>query len=148
LAGFPYPVIYDNPNVQHNCVYQVFLCIKHPLITTKIPKHVLDALQKSANRQRRSGNYGLSFAKSSVDAKQWVQDLLDDIAATGGKMSWTVIPDWATKVLQSLGYDGIQDIGGKRGGEGHVVWVPFEETQVKSAISNKKFDPTKKNIHK
>lgn len=53
------------------------------------------------------------------------------------------------KVLKSMGYDGIKDTGGKSGGEGHTVWIPFDEVQIKSAIGNiGKYDPTKRDIRK
>jgi hypothetical protein len=52
-----------------------------------------------------------------------------------------VIPDWVTKTLIYLGYDGIADVGGKHGGISHGVWIPFFENQVRFALYNK---PNKK----
>ncbi|MBU2249937.1 MAG: hypothetical protein KKD77_24540 [Gammaproteobacteria bacterium] len=61
--------------------------------------------------------------------------LIDDKEANT-RHAWTSIPDWVTKVLKEKGYDGIKDTGGKYGGTKHSVWIPFDDKQVKSAISN------------
>ncbi|MEE0839674.1 MAG: hypothetical protein U0L72_03870, partial [Acutalibacteraceae bacterium] len=47
--------------------------------------------------------------------------------------AWTVIPDFVTDYLKEQKYDGIKDKGGKGGGDGHTVWIPFSSEQVKSA---------------
>src|SRR5690606_19980636 len=61
--------------------------------------------------------------------------------------AWTSIPDWVTGTLKDRGFDGIKDVGGKNGGLGHTVWIPFTDTQVKSAIGNSgKFDMSKPSI--
>ncbi len=38
-----------------------------------------------------------------------------------------------TDYLKNLGHDGIRDQGGKGGGEGHTVWIPFTGEQVKDS---------------
>jgi len=55
---------------------------------------------------------------------------------------WTSIPDKVTAELRKLGYDGILDTGGKMGGKGHTVAIPFEPGQVRSTAA--KFDPKKR----
>lgn len=151
LAGFNRPIRIFDPNSTIPFVYKVYLSIKNPLISTNIPKRVLDALSTVANKQKSKNisDFNMNmWVKKTQNAKEWFRDLLDDIEITGGKNSWTVIPDWVTKTLESFGYDGIHDIGGKNiQSYDHSVWIPFYETQVKSAISNYGYDPTKKNIH-
>ena len=148
LAGMTTPVRFDHPNATYPAVYQVFLSIQTPLTLTTIPKSVLNALQKAANRQpHKPDNLGYHWDKDQTDAREWFRALLNDIEETGGKLSWTVIPNWVTKVLKDFGYDGIHDVGGKFSIKTHTVWIPFDEHQVKSAISNTNFDPNKKNIH-
>src|ERR1019366_8492594 len=150
LAGFTQYVRIFDPNSTMPFVYKVYLSIKNPLVSLNIPQNVLDALSKAAAKQRSKRiDYSMDqWNKNTGDAKEWLRDLLDDIADSGGKNSWTVVPDWVTKTLQSLGYDGIKDIGGKNNKSyDHSVWIPFYETQVKSAISNRGYNPNKKNIH-
>ena len=150
LAGMTTPVIYDHPNASYPAVYAVYMSIQNPLVSTQVPTGVLEALRKVSVRQKSVSLDSMTYAwnKNHTDGRQWFRDLLDDIERTGGRNSWTVVPDWVTKVLKAFGYDGIHDIGGKNGGDvTHSVWIPFEENQVKSAISNTKFNPAKKNIH-
>jgi hypothetical protein len=146
LAGLSHRVWIFDPRKTMPFVYQVFLCIKNPLISTMMPSRVIDALTAVAAKQRRKvgSMTGDQWNKKNTDARAWIEQLLDKI---NSDHAWTVIPDWVTKTLISLGYDGIQDVGGKHGSTGHTVWIPFDEHQVKSAISNKKFDPSKSNIH-
>lgn len=148
LSGMTTPVRFNDPKATYPAVYSVFMKIETPLVTTNIPKSVIEALQKSASKQRAYVGYDTTaWNKSTVDAKQWFLDLLRDVEETGGRLSWTVVPDWATKVLKGFGYDGIQDVGGKHGGGSHTVWIPFEDNQVKSTVSNSGFDSSKNNIH-
>jgi len=149
LAGLTLPVRMADPRETYPFVYAVYLSIQNPLVTTAIPQNVLDALGKEAARRRapRRRIGADAWDKRTVDPRQWFRDLLDDIESTSGAHSWTTIPDWVTETLKRLGYDGIKDVGGKNGGPGHTVWIPFEENQVKSAIANRNFNPAKKNIH-
>ena len=150
LAGFTKYVRIFDPNSTMPFVYKVYLSIKNPLVSLNIPQNVLDALSKAAAKQRsKRMDYSMDqWNKNTGDAKEWLRGLLADIADSGGKNSWTVVPDWVTKTLQSLGYDGIKDIGGKNNQSyDHSVWIPFYEDQVKSAIYNRGYNPNKKNIH-
>lgn len=148
LAGMTTPVRFEHPHATYPAVYAVYMSIQKPLVSSTVPKEVLDSLQKAAGRSRTRGNdNGYQWDKRNVDARTWFRLLLDDIERSGGTNSWTVIPDWVTDVLKAFGYDGIQDTGGKQGGAGHDVWIPFEEHQVKSAISNTAFRADKNSIH-
>lgn len=149
LAGFPWKVTYDSPFAEHPAVIPVYLSIQNPLITNAIPAEVIDALETQAKKQKRPRqSVGADpWDKRIRDPREWVAELKKDSAAGKNSFVWTSIPDWVTAVLKAQGYDGIQDTGGKMGGQGHNVWVPFEETQVKSALANRgTFDATKANI--
>jgi hypothetical protein len=145
LAGLKRAIKYDHPHATYPAVYQVFLSIQTPLVTGNIPQAVIDALGKAASR-RRGRDWGSQWDKSTVDPREWFRRLLDDMEG-GTDYTWTVIPDWVTQVLRGFGYDGIQDTGGKYHDAKHSVWIPFDEHQVKSAISNRHFRSDRKNIH-
>jgi hypothetical protein len=78
---------------------------------------------------------------SRYTPKQWVDDLADDIAQGKNSYVWTSIPDKVTEQLKKLGYDGILDTGGKAGGQGHQVVIPFAANQVRSKFAA--FDPSR-----
>ena len=146
LSGFPYHVEYNNPKTTYPAVYAVYLSIQHPLVTNNIPQKVVEALLKASKRVRSQSTVGFSWNKKEIDPNIWMKELFSSIE-NDSNTHWTTVPDWVTKTLQSFGYDGIKDSGGKNINYGHTVWIPFMETQVKSAISNTKFDPNKKSIH-
>lgn len=140
---------YDDPNAVRSGVIPVYLSIKNPLVTDSIPSDVLSSLDKASRRQRvpKQTIGADQWDKRIQNPHEWMDELKADHAAGRNSMAWTTIPDWVTKTLASHGYDGVHDTGGKNGGPEHSVWVPFEPTQIKSAIGNKgKFNPTKKNI--
>lgn len=136
---------FDGPSRSQAGVYPVLLSIQKPLVTTAVPPSVISALEK-ASRRAPAPSDAPDAGKKSMEPSDWIEIL----KAEQGKNSfiWTAIPDWVTKELKKLGYDGIHDLGNKSGfGVDHDVWVPFEENQVKSAIGNRgTFDPTSKNI--
>ena len=140
----------DDPNAARSAVYPVYLSIKNPLDTASIPENVVAALEQASRGKRAKraiGGNPDAWDKNTVSGKDWVAALKEDIA-NGTTYAWTRIPDWATQTLSSLGYDGIKDTGGKRGGTAHQVWIPFNETQIKSATGNRgTFDPTSPNIN-
>ena len=140
LAGMTTPVRFAHPSATTPFVYKVYLSIQNPLDTANIPTNVIDALGKAVRRQPRKPLNSQVWDKRTQDAQQWYQMLLDPKRIT---YAWTTIPDWVTITLESLGYDGIKDTGGKGGGEQHTVWIPFHENQVKSAISNVTFSRSK-----
>lgn len=149
-AGVPTQnVSYNDPWAVRSAVYPVYLSIKNPFVTTNIPSEAVDALQEASKRKRRRTPVGGDpdmWDKNSNSGAEWMAVFREDIAKGGG-LSWTSIPDWVTQTLQSLGYDGIRDVGGKYGGSPHDVWIPFEEAQVKSATGNRgTFDPANARI--
>ena len=133
-----------------DAVYPVHLAISNPLDTGAIPPEVVSALEAAAKKTRmsRALDSGDPWDKRRrFSPREWVDTLREDIASGKNSFVWTSIPDWVTRTLEGLGFDGIRDTGGKMGGAGHDVWVPFKETQVKSAIGNRgTFDPNDPNI--
>jgi hypothetical protein len=125
----------DDPNATNPKVYDTYLKIQNPLVTTAIPQDVLTALKSEAQKQRKARvTYGAdAWDKRTRDPKEWVKQLEEDYAKGENSMAWTSIPDWVTKTLQRFGYDGIHDTGGKLGGSSHDVYIPFDEHQVKSS---------------
>ena len=139
----------DFPTSTYPAVYKTYLNIKNPLDTSNIDEYTLTQLEYVANKTRKPAQRGGAdfWDKNTRDPKDWIAQLKEDTAAGKNSMVWTSIPDWVTKALKNIGYDGIKDTGGKLGGESHTVWIPFEENQIKSATGNiGKFDPGSKNI--
>ena len=136
--------IYDSPHAVRSAVYPVYLSIKNPLDATNIPAEVLEALTQDGKRKRAkqaAGGNADSWDKNTISGKEWIEAINQD-RANGTTHAWTRIPDWATATLTRLGYDGVRDTGGKFGGLTHTVWIPFNESQVKSATGNRgTFDP-------
>jgi len=130
---------YIEQNSTTPAVLAVYLKIRNPLDTRDIPRGVVDALEQKSRRQRapRQQMGADMWDKNTRDPKQWMQALRDDLAEGKNSYAWTSIPDWVTETLESLGYDGIFDRGGKGGGQEHTVYIPFRPDQVKSAVGNR-----------
>jgi hypothetical protein len=151
-AGFPTKdVTYDSPHSEFPFVYKNYIAMQKPLATGDIPQEVRNALNAAAkkDRSRRKYQNGADmWDKDTRTLKEWVENF-NDPDNKNAAMVWTSIPDKVTEVFKSLGYDGIIDYSGKGGGHAHPVYIPFEETQVKSAIGNKgTFDGSKNDILK
>lgn len=147
-AGVDRGISFHDPNSSLPAVYPVYLSIYKPLDTSNIPDEVVATLRKAAKRVRiKPENGGDLWDKNRRSPADWIENLEEDLRTQKSSHAWTSIPDWVTKTLKSLGYDGIKDTGGKLGGEAHAVWIPFEEHQVKSATGNRgTFDPNDPNI--
>ena len=134
-------VIFADPDEQNSGVVPVYLNIKNPLVTSNVPMDVITSLKKVAGRYKAkihpAGNDRDAWDKNLISGLEWIKLLENN---TVGE-AWTVIPDWVTKTLIYLGYDGIADTGGKHSGKSHGVWIPFSEDQVRFALYNK---PNKK----
>lgn len=145
-AGVPMKdVTYDSPHDTYPFVYKNYISMQKPLVTRDLPPDVVAALEAAAKHDRSRATPGADpWAKTGTTLRGWLHELKDP---TMSEHAWTHIPDKVTAVLKSLGYDGIIDSSGKGGGEQHPVYVPFDETQVKSAVGNKgTFDTMKTNI--
>jgi len=118
--------------------------IKNPLDTMNIPNELKAALQERATIEepkfvREPG--GADFwDKNTISPLEWI-DYFNKNMETGDTTVWTRIPDWATDTIKSYGYDGIKDYGGKYSSNKHTVWIPFDETQVKSIFNQGTFNP-------
>ena len=147
-AGFPMEdVAYDSPFAAYPFVYKNYIAMQKPLVTSDIPQSVVDALNAAAKSDRsRAKQTGADmWDKRTRTMRDWVAEF----NKTDNKYVWTSIPDTVTNLFKSLGYDGIIDWSGKGGGTSYPVYIPFEETQVKSAIGNKgTFDSSKNDILK
>lgn len=147
LAGFPMKsVTFDSPNAEYPAVYKNFIHMQSPLVTNDIPQSVVDALNSAArkDRSRAAGAGADMWDKNTRTLREWVDAFNEKDRA----YVWTSIPDKVTALFKSLGYDGIIDWAGKGGNSiTPPVYIPFEENQVKSAISNKgSFDRGKNRI--
>lgn len=136
LAGIK-GVEYRDPDARYEKVYETFLNIQNPFNTATVDESFTSKFEEWYNQQPE-GKYDRNTAaadmwdKNSQTAKKFIERLRDDIQ-NGTSYAWTSIPDSMTDYLKYLGHDGIQDTGGKNGGETHTVWIPFMSEQIKSA---------------
>lgn len=136
LAGLN-DVEYRDPNTRHEKVYDVFLKIKNPFDASNAEQSFYEGLSEwlentdISEYQKESAGADM-WDKNRIEPERFLKRLADDIEA-GTSNAWTSIPDYVTAYLKELGYDGIKDVGGKGGGGGHTVWIPFTGKQVKSA---------------
>lgn len=140
---------FDSPHAEYPGVFPVYLSIQKPVESLDVPTEVVEALAKASRRQRipRSDAGADQWDKRIQHPQTWMERLTTKMEDPGAGYAWTTIPDWVTRTLKGMGYDGIHDRGGKGGGEHHGVWVPFEPGQIKSATGNRgTFDPKDSNI--
>lgn len=146
LAGVPDKTVeFDSQNASYPAVYKLWVSMRSPLVTNDVPQSVRDALNAAAktDRSRAKADGADEWDKARRTLRQWVADF----NAESQPMVWTSIPDKVTDLLRSLGYDGIIDTGGKMGGAEHRVYVPFKNTQIKSATGNRgTYDLGEKNM--
>lgn len=148
LAGYPHQISEANaPWTEARGVFPGMLRMRNPLRTDDVAvmtEKVLPALEKAFARDRtRAREYGADqWDKNRRTPRQWIEEAKADYAKGENSFAWTSIPDKVTAELRKLGYDGILDTGGKMGGQGHTVAIPFEPGQVRSTAA--KFDPKKR----
>lgn len=136
LAGIK-GVEYRDPDARHEKVYDAFLKIQNPFNTATVDEDFASGFEEWYSQQPK-GKYDRDTAaadmwdKNSQTSETFLGRLRVDIAV-GTSHAWTSIPDSVTDYLKHLKHDGIQDVGGKNGGESHTVWIPFSSEQVKSA---------------
>jgi hypothetical protein len=138
---------YVSPHREHPGVIPAYLAIKNPLDTSTIDAGLVEKLRRAGVRKRgKQGEGADMWDKRHVSGAMFTQRLRDDIES-GNTHAWTSVPDWVTDALRAEGFDGIRDRGGKMGGVGHSVWVPFQSNQIKSATGNRgTFDPASADI--
>ncbi len=137
LAGVE-DVLFNNPYRKEPKVYEVFLNIQNPFGTGNVSKRDIEGLKAAAKKIKYDPAQATSadaWDKTGISPTEWIAKFEDGLAKNS-TWAWTSIPDWVTNYLKAQGYDGIKDTGGKGGGAGHTVWIPFESTQIKSATDN------------
>lgn len=136
---------FNDPFRAEPAVFPVHLKMQNPLKTgdTETINQLIPILEKASARQPlpKYSTGADPWDKSTRNAIDWVKQLKEDTAKGENSMAWTSIPDWVTRKLRELGYDGIIDTGGKMGGIEHQVAIPFQSNQVRSPWAN--YDPAK-----
>ena len=141
-------MFYTDPNGSDEGVFHVFMDMKKPFDTSKdITKGFMRSLRAAAKKApKQQYENGVDFwDKNALEPMEFVERVERDIE-NGTTHAWTAIPDWVTALLQKKGYDGIRDTGGKNGGVGHTVYIPFESNQIKSVDNNGAFSTDDVNI--
>lgn len=148
LAGYPHPISQKNaPWTEHPAVIPAHIRMKNPLNTNNadyMRSKVIPALEDAFKKDRsRTKEFGADMwdKDTRYTPKEWVAQLKEDLAKGDNSFVWTSIPDKVTAQLRALGHDGILDRGGKQGGDGHNVAIPFNPQDVRSV--NAAFDPAK-----
>ena len=130
-------VEYRNPDARYEKTYDTWLKIQKPFDTDNVNQSFYDSLSEWIDNhdmsvyEKETSNADF-WDKNNQTPESWLEKLSDDIE-NNVTHAWTVIPDFVTDYLKEQGYDGIKDKGGKGGGAGHTVWIPFSSEQVKSA---------------
>lgn len=144
---------YTNPQEPRSAVTPVYLSIQNPLRASNVTPEVISELGKRVSRSRakaKSGDGRDLWDKETRTPQEWMQVLEEEHKKHGNDLSssyvFTSVPEKITKALQAMGYDGIEDRGGKMGGPGHGVWVAFEPEQIKSIFNKGMFDPKSQKI--
>ena len=152
LAGYPHPVSTKNaPWTKAEGVLPVYMRMSKPLQTDNAAElqNIITQLRQDFARDRSVKKpYGADMWDKSTrhTPREWVEQLAEDVAKGENSFVWTSIPDKVTNALKRMGYDGIIDTGGKMGGNGHRVAIPFSPTNVRSI--NAKFDPSESSSSK
>ena len=128
---------YRDPDARHEKVYDTYLKIAKPFNTDNVDEAFVEGLESWYEEQDEE-----IYIRESADSDLWdknnrtiedVTEKLREDIEDGTTYTWTSIPDFLTDYLKSQGFDGIQDRGGKKGGDEHTVYIPFSSEQVKSA---------------
>jgi hypothetical protein len=132
LAGLD-GVTYDSPWLEQPGVLEAHLAIRTPFDTSAISDDDFAALEAASKGKRGSANVVDEWDKRRFSGREWM-DLLAQDRRDGTSFAWTSVPDWVSRELHRMGYDGITDRGGKYGDHiEHIVWIPFFPWQVKKA---------------
>lgn len=140
-GGLDRPVQYDSPHITAPGVLPVYSRVANPMDTSNQEAliAVASAIERAAKGKRSRSGFGVDqWDKNTIGLKEFSARLQDDLK-NGTTHAWTSIPDDVTAVIKGMGYDGILDRGGKNGGYGHNVLIPFDENQIRSI--NADFNP-------
>lgn len=135
LAGIE-DVQYMDPNYREEKVYEVYLNVTNPFDTSTVDENFLADITdyiENADMSKYADETANAdmWDKRSRGTEAWLERLAYDIEENTSHV-WTSIPDVVTDFLKERGYDGIVDTGGKGGGIGHQVVIPFYSEQVKN----------------
>lgn len=128
---------YRDPDARQEKVYDTWLKIKNPFDTDFADRNFYDSLSNWIEShdmsvyEKETSNADM-WDKNNQTPETWLEKLNYDIE-NSTTHAWTVIPDFVTDYLKEQHFDGIKDKGGKGGGDGHTVWIPFSSEQIKSA---------------
>ena len=148
LAGYPYQISQETaPWYEAKGVLTGTSRITNPLDTSDVEtlkEKVIPFLRQNLKGDRTKLKIGADQwdKNSRFTPNQWIDELESDLNKGENSFVWTSIPDKVTNELKKLGYNGIYDTGGKMGGEGHQVTIPFEPSQIRSRFAA--FDPLRK----
>lgn len=136
-AGIDVPLRYDSPQMSNPGIIPVKLRMGNTLESGDeyAMKNLLAELDAKAKGKRyKSGQKrGVDmWDKTDIGIREFVDDLRADVTAGRNPLAFTRIPDEATDVMRGMGFESITDTGGKMGGAGHTVYIPFSPEQVRS----------------
>lgn len=137
LAGID-DVTYNDPNKIDKKVYDTYLMISNPFdATSMVDDNFINSLYEygkkyESEHTKKESISAYAWDKYKQNTDRFIDRLKTDMA-DGTSHAWTVIPDFVTSYLESLGYDGVIDKGGKYTEADHTVVIPFHSEQVKSA---------------
>ncbi len=139
-AGVDVPLRFDSPHLTNPGVIPVKLRMGNTLDTTDpyTMRHLLQEVEGAAKgkRYKTSLKRGVDmWDKQDIGLPEFRDQLRLDIAEGRNPTSFTRIPDDATNVMKSMGFESVTDTGGKMGGEGHNVFIPFSPQQVRSRFA-------------
>lgn len=151
LAGYPAQISEMRaPWTTANGILPAQIRMVNPLHTENVQlmtDKIIPELERRFARDRtRKAGYGVDMWDKNhrFTPREWIERAKEDYAKGDNSFIWTSIPDKITNALREMGYDGMIDTGGKMGGQGHRVAIPFGPEQVRSQFA--KFDP--KNLGK
>jgi hypothetical protein len=148
LAGYPHEI--SQANAPWSSAKGVLLGkarITNPIHTSnveEIQSSIIPALKEAFKNDRtrpKTGGADQWDKNTRYTPKEWIstleKDLIEGVGTPIPEQSyvWTSIPDKVTEQLKKLGYNGIIDTGGKMGGAGHQVVIPFDPSQVRSKFA-------------
>lgn len=132
-------ITYDDPRIKAPKVYDVYLAINNPFVVSEnFNEEFISGLRQYIDEtgyqdpDMRNVSLSDGWDKNHWKINDWIERAEGEIK-DGQSGVWTSIPDIVTQYLESKGYDGIKDKGGKFNETEHTVWIPFSEEQVKSA---------------
>jgi hypothetical protein len=132
MAGFDEEVTYYDPEARNEGTYEVYIHAANPFDTSNMSDEMIENIREAAKtaKTKETSNADM-WDKNNVTPEKWLEKFEYSLKE-GNSNVWTTIPDWVTDTLKENGYDAIVDTGGKKGGTGHQVVIPFASNQIKN----------------